>query len=187
MPALTAFREKWVWYMVLTVLFWGGWAILSKLVTEEMPANHAVFVFTLGAASVAVVLLIVKRFRVESNPKGVFYGIANGVVSNTGNLAVFAAFANDPGGHTSLIATVTGLYPLITVAMAVFILRERPTGLQGAGLVLVAVAIIFFSQSPEGTSGDVLTAAGSTGDGHQPAGPVAPPPPASIFRASTCS
>ena len=150
--------------MVLTVLFWGGWAILSKLVAEEIPENHAIFVFTLGAASVAAVLLIVKRFRVESNPKGVFYGIANGVVSNTGNLAVFAAFVNDPGGHTSLIATVSGLYPLITVTMAVFILRERPTGLQGIGLALVVIAIIFFSQSPGGTSGDVLTAVGSGQD-----------------------
>ena len=170
MPTLTAFREKWVWYMVLTVLFWGGWAILSKLVTEEIPENHAIFVFTLGAASVAVALLIHKRFRVESNPKGVFYGIANGVVSNTGNLAVFAAFVNDPGGHTSLIATVTGLYPLITVILAVCILRERLTGMQGIGLALVVIAIIIFSQSPEGTSGDVLAAAGS-GQGTRTAPP----------------
>ena len=168
MPARNPFREKWIWYMVLTVLLWGGWAILSKLVTEEMPENHAVFIFTLGAASVAVVLLVVRRFRVEVNPRGVCYGIANGVVSNTGNLAVFAAFANDPGGHSSLIATLSGLYPLITVAMAVFLLRERPTALQCAGLVLAVVAIIFFAQSPEGAPRDVLTAAGSGPDSPSP-------------------
>ena len=49
MKPFGALREKWLWLMVLTVLLWGAWAILSKMVTEEMPESHALFVFTLGA------------------------------------------------------------------------------------------------------------------------------------------
>jgi drug/metabolite transporter (DMT)-like permease len=58
-------------------------------------------------------------------------------------LAFFAAFRT--GGNTSVITAATSLYPMITVALAVTILRERLTWLQIAGLGFAAAAFIIFS------------------------------------------
>lgn len=101
------------------------------------------FVFTFGTLPVALALLVGRRFRLEKSPKGITYAVANGVLSGIGGLAFFAAFRT--GGNTSVITAATSLYPMITVALAVAILRERLTRLQIAGLGFAAAAFIIFS------------------------------------------
>lgn len=143
MPASAPFKAKWFWYSILCVLCWGGWALFSKLGSTEIPASTMQFLFTFGAMPVALVLLVAKRFKLEKSPKGIFYAVANGVLSAIGGLALFAAYRS--GGNTSVITTATALYPMITVVLAVLILRERLTRLQAVGLGFAAVAIIIFS------------------------------------------
>ena len=101
------------------------------------------FLFTFGALPVAVVLLAARRGRLEKCPRGIAYAVANGVLSGIGGLAFFAAFRS--GGNTAVITAATSLYPMITVALAVTILRERLTWVQVAGLGFAAAAFILFS------------------------------------------
>jgi uncharacterized membrane protein len=136
-------RAKWFWYSVLCVVLWGGWALLSKLGSNEIPARTMQFLFTFGTLPIALVFLAAKRFRFERSAKGVFYGTANGVLSGIGGLALFAAYRS--GGNTSVITAATALYPMITVVLAVLILRERLHWLQVLGLGFAATAIIIFS------------------------------------------
>jgi len=58
-------------------------------------------------------------------------------------MAFFAALRS--GGNTSVVTTATGLYPMITVLLAVLVLRERLTAVQVVGLAFAAAAIIIFS------------------------------------------
>src|SRR6266702_588513 len=60
-----------------------------------------------------------------------------------GILALFAAFRS--GGNTGVITVTSSLYPVITVALALLILRERLTRIQTLGLALAAAAIVIFS------------------------------------------
>ncbi len=143
MPMPAVLRAKWFWYSVLCVLFWGGWALFSKLGSNEIPANTMQFLFTFGTLPVALVILVAKRFKFEKSPKGIFYGTANGILSGIGGIAFFAAYRS--GGNTSVITAATALYPMITVLLAVSILRERLTWLQVIGLGFAAAAIIIFS------------------------------------------
>jgi uncharacterized membrane protein len=136
-------RKPWFWYSVLAVFGWGGWAILSKLASSEIPAQSLQLLFTLGTVPVAVALLVARRFKLEPSTSGIAFSIANGVVTATGTLALFAAFRS--GGNTGVISVATSLYPVITVVLAVLILRERLTKVQLLGLVLAAAAIIIFS------------------------------------------
>jgi uncharacterized membrane protein len=145
MPSATTFKAKWFWYSMLCVLSWGAWALLSKLGSNEIPADTMQFLFTFGALPVALILLMARRFKLEKSPKGIFYAVANGVLSGIGGLAFFAAFRS--GGNTAVIASATSLYPMITVALAVTILRERLTWVQVVGLGFAAAAIVIFSFS----------------------------------------
>jgi transporter family protein len=143
MPTPATLKAKWFWYSILCVLCWGGWALLSKLGSREIPADTMQFLFTFGALPVALALLVGRHFKLEKSPKGIFYATSNGVLSGIGGLAFFAAFRS--GGNTSVITAATSLYPMITVALAVSILRERLTWVQVVGLGFAAVAIVIFS------------------------------------------
>src|SRR5436190_10470465 len=137
------FHKPWFWFSMLAVLGWGGWAVLSKLASSEIPAESMQFLFTVGTLPVAVALLVARKFKVEPSARGITYSVANGVVSAIGILALFAAFRS--GGNTGVITVTTSLYPVITVALALLILRERLTRIQALGLTLAAAAIVIFS------------------------------------------
>jgi len=137
------FRKPWFWYSVLAVLAWGAWAVLSKLAASEIPAESLQFLFTVGTLPVAVALLVERKLKVEPSAKGIVFSVANGVVSAIGILALFAAFRS--GGNTGVITVTSSLYPVITVALALLILRERLTRIQTLGLALAAAAIVLFS------------------------------------------
>ena len=139
----STFKAKWVWYSVLCVICWGGWAICSKLGSTQIPAKGMQFLFTIGTLPVALALVVARRFKFEKSPRGIFYGVANGVLSGIGGLALFAAYRS--GGNTAVITAATSLYPMITVGLAVLILRERINWRQGLGLAFAAIAIVIFS------------------------------------------
>lgn len=143
MPIRDTLKARWFWYSLLCIACWGGWALCSKLGSMEIPAMAMQFIFTLGTIPVALALLAGKRFRLEKSPRGIFYSVANGILSGIGGLALFAAYRS--GGNTSVITAATALYPMFTVLLAVLILRERLTWLQVAGLVFAGAAIVIFS------------------------------------------
>ena len=101
------------------------------------------FIFTIGTIPVCIALLIVRGFKLEKSPKGIFYAVSNGLLSGIGGVAFFAAYRTN--GNTSLITASTALYPMVTVLLAVAILRERFGILQAIGLGFAAVAIVIFS------------------------------------------
>ena len=143
LPALTT---KWFWYSVLCVLFWAGWILCSKLGTNQgIPERPMQFIFTFGAVPVVAGLMVCKCPKFEKDLKGIFFGTANGVLSAIGGIALFAALSPTHHWNTSVISAVTALYPLVTVLLAITVLRERLTWLQVVGLVFAAVAIIIFS------------------------------------------
>lgn len=141
--AEAALTSKWFWYSILCVICWGGWTILAKLGSDQIPEGAAQFVFAWGMLPIAVVLLAGRRFKVEKSAKGILYSIANGVLAAIGGWALFAAYRK--GGNASVVTVVTGMYPLFTVALAVSILRERLTKLHLLGLGFAAAAFVIFS------------------------------------------
>lgn len=136
-------RAKWLWYSILCVLFWGVWVLCSKLGSNDIPASTMQFIFAFGFIPVALLVLVLKPVKFEKSVKGIAYGLGNGVLSGIGGLALFAAYRS--GGNTSVITAATALYPLITVVLAILILRERLTWVQVVGLGFAVAAIIIFS------------------------------------------
>jgi bacterial/archaeal transporter family protein len=136
-------NAPWFWYSMICVLCWGGWALLSKLGSREIPPETMQFLFTVGTIPVCLALLIGRGGKLEKSPRGITYGVLNGILSGVGGLALFAAYHTN--GNTSLITVATALYPMITVVLAISILRERFRPVQALGLVFAAIAIVIFS------------------------------------------
>ena len=138
-----ALRAKWFWYSILCVLCWGAWVLCSKLGSNEIPASAMQFLFAFGFIPVALLVFVLKPVKFERSIKGISYSLGNGVLAGIGGLALFAAYRS--GGNTSVITAATALYPLITVILAILVLREGLTWLQVVGLGFAVVAIIIFS------------------------------------------
>jgi transporter family protein len=136
-------KARWFWYSNLCVLCWGGWALLSRLGSREIPPQTMQFLFTIGTLPVGLALLIARKFKMERSPKGITYALLNGVLAGVGGLALFAAYHT--GSNTALVTVATALYPMITVVLAVVLLRERFRLVQVIGLGFAIVAIVIFS------------------------------------------
>ena len=136
-------KSRWFWYSILCVLCWAVWALASKLGSREIPPETMQFLFTFGTLPVAIALLLSRRGKLEKNGKGITYAVLNGVLAGIGGLTLFAAYHTN--GNTSVITAATALYPMISVLLAVLVLRERLTLVQVVGLFFAALAFVAFS------------------------------------------
>lgn len=124
------------------MLLWGVWGVLAKVASAKMGAYEEQILFTLGSLPVAVAALWRLQGRLELNRAGAACGVLNGVFSGLGLLAYYAAVARGPA---SIVASVTALFPLLTVGLAALVLHERMNRLQAAGVAAALVAILLLA------------------------------------------
>ncbi len=129
----------WLLYALLCILSWGVWGGLAKLGSDKMTPTQVQVLFTIGMFPVVLAALIQLKWKVDGDRLGVTYGVLNGVFTGLGLLAYYAAMAR---GKASIVGPVTALFPLLTVVLALVLLKERMNKVQTAG-VFVALASIF--------------------------------------------
>lgn len=134
----------WLWLSLLTVVFWGAWGIQSKIVVDRISPWMNQVLFPLGLIPVMAAMALSSRVREGSNkPKGAWYAVITGILGGAGNIAFYLAL--EKGGKVSVVVPITCLFPLITVVAAYFILKEKLTRSQVAGLAVALVAIYLLS------------------------------------------
>ncbi|MFI1927111.1 MULTISPECIES: DMT family transporter [unclassified Streptomyces] len=148
-------REKrtWILYAGLLVLFWGVWGAFSSRPTERYgypdEMIYVIWAFTmLVPAAVAL-----RRETFDRRPVAAVYGLAAGLTGAGGQLLLFQALSDGPA---YLIFPVVSLSPVITVLMAVALLRERIGKLAVVGVIAALIAIVLIS-IPAGAGGSVST------------------------------
>jgi transporter family protein len=125
------------------VACWVPWIFVSKLGSDEIPAPAMQYLFNIGGIPVGILFLAKRRFRIEKNPGGIALGLLIGVLSAVGQLALFAAYRG--GANTSVVTVITSLYPVVTVLLAFFLLRERLNKWQFIGLLFAIASFVLFS------------------------------------------
>lgn len=149
-------NRSWITYAGLLILFWGVWGAFSSLPTTKYGyPNEMVYVIW------AFTMLIPAYFtlrgtKFDRRPVAAYYGLAIGLTGAGGQLLLFKALTIGPA---YLIFPVISLSPVITVIMAMTLLRERINKLAVLGVVMALVAVVLFSissGSDQGTSGPWL-------------------------------
>jgi len=140
----------WLIWAFVALFSWGVWAVLSKLLGSALSAEQSQALSTIGFLPIVAPLAWSGRERVRSaSRKGLLLALAGGVVSCLGNIPYYAALAR--GEKFATVLSLVALAPLVTVLLAVLVLRERLNFQQMAGLALAAVAIWLFNIS-DGTA-----------------------------------
>ncbi len=137
------FKERtWLIYAVAAALCWGIWGILAKFISSDISPYLNHMMFTAGMLLTLPVVIAHCR-RSELNRKGIIWGLVAGVLAVTGNVAVYQSFGT--GGLAAVVIPVTNLYPLVTILIAVLVLKEKMHWLNGIGIMIVIPAIIILS------------------------------------------
>lgn len=124
-------------YIALTIIFWGLWSFYGKLATKH---NSAIVVSAFTNLIVPVgsiiLLLIIKRKEIviDWTWPAQSYIVATATVVIMGSLCYYLALDCFPA---SKVVSLTALYPAVTVFLAVVVLGETFTFVQGIGLLLI--------------------------------------------------
>lgn len=138
-------RTPWVLLSFLTVFLWGGWGLESKFVVDRISPWLNQVVFSAGMLPPLVWILFSRRLRSASNSrrKGALYGLLTGILGGAGNIAFYLALARD--GKASVVVPLVGLAPLVTVILALILLKESLNRAQILGLILALLSIYLLS------------------------------------------
>lgn len=150
---------RWLTWTLLALFCWGIWAILSKLIGEALSPSLNQSLSTLGLIPVIIGLALSKKIRGNRSPKlGATYAFASGLLSGLGNIAYYAVL--NSGAKAAMVVPLTALYPLVTVLLAVPLLKEKVNPIQVAGIALALAAIYFFNvpRGQDAFNSSVLTA-----------------------------
>lgn len=135
---------RWVFWMAVTLLSWGIWAVLlhEKLNAANVSAAHSQAMSTLGILPILVVLGLTRDPHAAGNRRrGVLLAFGSGVISGLGNIGYYAALGNE---HAATVVPLAALYPAVTILLAVPLLREQVTPLQWLGMGLSLTAMYLF-------------------------------------------
>jgi len=130
-------------FILLPVGLWGVTALLQKLSTNDLSGESSTLWFL--AAYVPMGLILLAREPV-SGPIALRTWLLIALVGFTlgfGNLAILAAFAR--GGKASIITPLTGLYPVVSVPIAVCFLKETVGAREAIGIALALLSVVALS------------------------------------------
>jgi drug/metabolite transporter (DMT)-like permease len=77
--------------------------------------------------------------------RGIVCAFAAGILGCAGNIAYYHAF--NRGGKAATVVPLTALYPLVTIVLAVVLLKEKLNRVQFVGVLLSLTAICLFNVS----------------------------------------
>lgn len=140
---------RWLFWTLVTIVTWGIWAILSKLLADEIASPaHSQAVSTVGILPVIALLWLMKYSPAAGDSRrGILLALGAGIVSCLGNIAYFDVFGR--GSKAAAVVPITALYPMVTVLLAIPILHERLNRAQIFGIGLSLAAIYLFNVPSE--------------------------------------
>lgn len=139
---------RWFLWTLLALVSWGVWAVLAKLIGDALSAAQSQALSTLGLLPIFAMLAVSKKpAAAPKRGRGRAAAFAAGVCGCLGNLAYYHAL--NTGGKAVIVVPLTALYPLVTIVLAVVILKEQLNRIQLSGIILSIVAIYLFNVQRE--------------------------------------
>jgi drug/metabolite transporter (DMT)-like permease len=136
-------KEHWLGYAILTTSFWGVWGALIEIPEKSgFPATLGYSVWAVTMIPCALFAAHAIGWRVERDRLSVVLGSAVGFLGAGGQLILFEALRTGPA---FIVFPVVSLYPVVTVLLSVWLLKERGSKRQWTGIALALPAIALLS------------------------------------------
>jgi drug/metabolite transporter (DMT)-like permease len=113
-----------------------------------MPAEQSQVISALGLLPIMAVLGMRRNLLSGALVwRGCFIAFAAGLVGSLGNLAFYRLM--NAGQSAATVVPFTSLYPLVTIVLAVVLLKEKLNAVQSAGIAMALISIYFFNVGRE--------------------------------------
>jgi len=129
--------QQWLVYSLLALVMWGIWGFLPKVALTQFKPESVLLWQGIGAAFSTLVFYFFTPSLQTVTP-GIYAAIGTGIFAFVGSLFFIFALAT---GKTSAVVTLTALYPLVTIFLAIFFLGETITLRMFLGIIFAVIAI----------------------------------------------
>jgi drug/metabolite transporter (DMT)-like permease len=141
----------WLLYCLIANALWALWSLVPAHRSAAMTEESMLVISTAGFVPAALLLAAFRPAPQRGHDRrGVLFALLTGLCGCGGNYLLLRAL--DAGGEISVVYPVTGIYPLVTVVLAMIFLGDRPSAIQFAGIG-VALAAIILLNLPSHTAG----------------------------------
>jgi uncharacterized membrane protein len=143
--------RTWLFFALTTTIFWGIWGAFIEIPEKAgFPATLGYTVWALTMIPCALVALAIIKWKPETDRKSIFLGSVIGLLGAGGQLILFEALRSGPA---YIVFPFISLFPVVTIFLSIFFLKERAGLRQWGGIILALIAIFFLSyQKPDGTN-----------------------------------
>lgn len=129
---------NWFAPSLVSLFSFGLWGFFTKLSIEHIDFKSAIVYQTIGVILVALVGLSLLGFKPAADTKGFIYAVLTGFAYAFGCLFYFIAASR---GKVITVVTLTALYPLITILLSYYLLKEVISIKQIFGILLAFIAM----------------------------------------------
>jgi drug/metabolite transporter (DMT)-like permease len=140
--------RAWLYYAMITTLLWGVWGALIEIPEKAgFPATLGYSVWAITMIPVAIVALKLISWKLDHDKRSILCGMGAGLMGCSGQLILFQCLRMGPA---YIVFPIISLYPVVTIILSVFLLKERAGKRAWAGIILALIAIVMLAyQSPE--------------------------------------
>lgn len=130
--------QEWLLPTFGAFICWGLWGFIPKITTQYLSPQSAIIYEAVGGLCLAIVTLFSLNFQPAVSAKGIPLAIATGMLGFLGAFCFLNAVTKGP---ITLVATLSALYPIVSVLLAITFLHEALTFRQGVGIALALAAM----------------------------------------------
>jgi transporter family protein len=134
--------HSWFFWTILAMVTFGAWGFFPKLATNYISPQSALIYQVIGGLLVGLVALAMLKFKPEIHPMGILYAFLTGITGVLGTLFYYFAASR---GQISIVVSLTCLYPVITIMLAIVFLHETLILKQVIGLCFAVAAIVLLA------------------------------------------
>lgn len=138
----------WIPIVIVHVALMGVWGALIEIPEKNgFPATLGYVVWALTMIPAAIIALGINKWKLDTDRRSIILGSLVGILGSFGQLVLFIALKRAPA---YLVFPLISLTPVITILLAVALLKEKTGRLGWIGIVVAIIAILLLSYQPSG-------------------------------------
>jgi len=133
--------KRGVWLAILAMIGFGGWAALMAYATREHDGLAMILMQRLVSVPVTLAILLALRRALPArlDLRTIAIVLATGTFDTLANVLYVLGVQ---GGYASIVATGSGVYPIIPALLAISVLGERLAPNQYLGVVVLLAGLV---------------------------------------------
>jgi transporter family protein len=126
----------------MALICFGLWAFFPKVSVKYINPRSALIYEVMGGVVVATIVWITLGKGMAHDYRGAIPALLTGIIGYLGMFFFLHAVKVD---SVAVVASITAVYPVVAIILAVIVLKERITSIQCVGMFLAITGVVLLS------------------------------------------